>query len=139
MSRKWVSIVRFCVTGAINTGIDLTVFTVLTLSSVPYLAAQGAAFVCGLLNSYFMNRTWTFGQKGKSRPAEWMKFCALNLLIFSMSTALLIWLHEYRQLPMPVSKLGAMGAGMIVNYLGSRFWVFAASGPANLIQRSESA
>src|SRR5690348_7077115 len=58
-------VVRFAVVGAINTAVDLLVLNVLIL--ITHTGQRGAsfalfktvAFVCAVVNSYVMNRSWT--------------------------------------------------------------------------------
>ncbi|OXM87517.1 hypothetical protein CF651_04805 [Paenibacillus rigui] len=115
---------KFGFVGGVNTTIDFGVFTLLTLAGVPYLAAQCVSFLCGNLNSYLMNRKWTFQQKGNGIGREGLKFVSVSLLSLLLTTSLLVWLHQSLQYPLLLSKLLSATAGMMVNYLGSRLWVF---------------
>jgi putative flippase GtrA len=54
---------KFGMIGAVNTGIDLGVFTLLTLWDWSYLPSQSLSYTCGVFNSYAMNRSWTFNER----------------------------------------------------------------------------
>nr|WP_052759573.1 GtrA family protein [Paenibacillus sp. DMB20] len=58
------SFIVFGLVGVLNTGIDVAVFSLLTWWQLPWLAAQIAGYGCGVLNSFLMNRKWTFKQRG---------------------------------------------------------------------------
>jgi putative flippase GtrA len=52
------------------------------------------------------------------------KFIIINLIVLGLTSILLQELHSGTGLPLAVCKLIATTAGMIVNYIGSRYWVF---------------
>jgi putative flippase GtrA len=124
MKRNGIQFIKFCMVGGVNAGIDFTVFTLLTLAGMPYVAAQCVSYLCGGLNSYIMNRKWTFQSKGTFNRIESMKFITINALSLLITSALLIVLHQYLHWPVTLSKLVSMGAGLMLNYLGNRLWVF---------------
>lgn len=115
---------RFCTVGLGNTAVDFTVFVFLTLGGVPYLPAQVAAYAAGVTNSYFFNRRWTFRIARKINLPEAAGFIAVNGLSLLVSAGLLFILRDGIQLDLWLSKLMATGAGVVVNYMGNRLWVF---------------
>ncbi|NBD24492.1 GtrA family protein [Paenibacillus glycinis] len=118
-------LLRFAAVGLLNTGADLLAFAMLTAAGCSVVTAQILAYGCGMLNSYLLNRSWTFGS-GASRYRELPRFLLLNLAVLAFVAWLLEQLHAGAGLPLLPSKLLATGAGMIVNYAGSRCWVFGA-------------
>lgn len=125
--KKSVQVVKFCLIGAVNTGVDVIVFTILTFFGMHYLAAQCISYVCGGFNSYLMNRTWTFQRPGTSNRYECVKFLAVSCLTLLLTSGLLTLLYDDARLPILLCKCIATGAGVSVNYLGSRLWVFRES------------
>ncbi|QJC53349.1 GtrA family protein [Paenibacillus albicereus] len=112
-----------------NTLVDYGVFVLLhALLGVNYLLAQTASFACGTINSYLVNRTWTFGRRGRADKAELLKFLAVNGLMFGLSTAILVvceeWLGWNALIGKAISIVIATGIGFILN----RLWVFRESG-----------
>ncbi|MEW9701005.1 GtrA family protein [Paenibacillus sp. SI8] len=114
---------KFGLVGAVNTGIDFAVFTLLTLWGWPYLLAQSISFTSGVLNSFFMNRTWTFQSSG-DKKGQFVKFVSLNAVLMLLTSCLLVWFTEHWGWSLWFSKLTATGSGVIFNYIGSRKWVF---------------
>lgn len=114
---------RFCAVGAVNTGVDFTVFTILSSGGVQLLAAQTVSYTCGVLNSFLMNRTWTFKQGGRSH-GQLSRFLAMNLFTLAVTYGLLLWFHNRWGWPLPVSKFVATGLSLVLNFTGSRRWVF---------------
>ncbi|QHW35199.1 GtrA family protein [Paenibacillus rhizovicinus] len=118
---------KFGAVGLLNTGADLLVFTMLTAAGSNVVTAQIIAYACGMLNSYLLNRSWTF-RSNASRSREMPRFILLNLVVLACVTWLLELLHSGAGMSLLTSKLAATGAGMLVNYAGSRFWVFGTRG-----------
>jgi putative flippase GtrA len=121
---KAVQFQRFCAVGLGNTAVDFTAFFLLTLGGLPYLLAQALAYSAGVVNSYFLNRKWTFRVARKANALEAGSFIIVNGLSLLVSLGLLAILHDENQLNLWLSKLIATGVGMVVNYIGSRLWVF---------------
>lgn len=120
-------LLKFAAVGLLNTGADVLVFTMLTAAGSRVLIAQIIGYACGMLNSYLLNRRWTFRSNGSSYR-ELPRFLALNLVVLGLVSWMLESLHSGAGLSLIASKLLATGAGIIINYAGSRFWVFGARG-----------
>jgi putative flippase GtrA len=124
MNKHLAQMLKFGMIGAVNTGIDFGVFTLLTLCGWSYLPAQCLSYTCGVLNSYVMNRSWTFKESRHSKFA-FLKFTFLNLFVLLITSSLLALLLHNAGWSIWISKLCATGAGVLVNYAGSRVWVFS--------------
>lgn len=127
MSKSLQRLVKFSIVGAMNSGIDLTVFAVLSYFGTHYLVAQCVSFLCGVLNSYIFNRSWTFQQKGKVDKREFSKFFMLNLLVLLFTSWVLSILYTEADLPLLICKLVSAVSGALINFAGSRLWVFRLS------------
>lgn len=119
-----LQLLRFCTVGLGNTAVDFTVFFFLTLGGAPYLLAQVLAYAAGVVNSYFCNRMWTFRVARKINLPEFAGFITINGLSLLVSAGLLFILHDVNHLGLWPAKLLATGAGIVVNFMGSRLWVF---------------
>ncbi|MDR3583798.1 MAG: GtrA family protein [Desulfosporosinus sp.] len=130
MAKRPLEFMRFCLVGAVNTGVDLTVFTVLSNLGVLLLVAQCVSYTCGVLNSFLLNRTWTFRGRGQSR-GQLIRFLALNLGTLATTYGLLVYFHNHLAWPLLVCKLVATGASLGINYAGSRLWIFTSISESN--------
>jgi putative flippase GtrA len=133
MNNRKAAMLKFGFVGLLNTGVDFAVFTVLTLWDVPLLIAQCISYACGVLNSFIMNRTWTFQHRGQY-TRQLIKFIAVNLLTLLITYGLLVLFNRNLGWSMLFSKLIATGMSLIVNFAGSRLWVFRET---NQMKRSE--
>ncbi|WP_374989211.1 GtrA family protein [Priestia megaterium] len=79
--------------GGLNTAIDFFVFSFLSYLGVYYIIAQCISYGCGVLNSYLLNRTWTFQQQGKRKRHEFLKFTLLNAFTLIVTSFLLTLFH----------------------------------------------
>ncbi|BBH20743.1 putative membrane protein YngA [Paenibacillus baekrokdamisoli] len=130
-----VPMLKFGSVGLINTVVDIAVFTLLTTLGVTAIVAQVISYSCGVLNSYYMNRSWTF-QKKKQVRGQWLKFLVVNLISLAVITVLLSLLHEHTELPLFFCKLIATAFSVVLNYIGSRYWAFGsrANNKPNMLQ-----
>jgi putative flippase GtrA len=117
-------LLRFCAVGLGNTAVDFTVFFLLTLGGVPLLPAQALSYGAGVVNSFIFNRQWTFRMKNRANIPEVARFMVVNGLSLLVSAGLLFILRDIAHLPLWPGKLAATGAGILVNFAGSRLWVF---------------
>jgi putative flippase GtrA len=94
------------------------------------IVARGVSFPTAVLATWLLNRQFTFraGRTGtKANSAEYSRYLAVqlagagvNLAIYAL---LLAVVPAWRSMPVLPLALAA-GAAMIVNYLGSRLFVF---------------
>ena len=124
MSKRSSEFMRFCLVGAVNTGIDLAVFAVLSSWGLSLLVAHSLSYTCGVLNSFLLNRKWTFRGCGQS-SGQLIQFLVLNLVTLTLTYGLLVYFHNHLAWPLLVSKLVATGASLGINYVGSRLWIFS--------------
>lgn len=122
---KPVQFLRFCTVGAGNTAVDFTVFSLLTLAGAPYLLAQALSYLAGVVNSYFLNRKWTFQVDRKASIPEAAGFLTVTGLSLLVTSGLIFLLRDAGHLNLWLSKIAATGAGVIVNFAGNRLWIFA--------------
>jgi len=116
---------RFAIVGALNTGIDIGVFTVAFYGlDWPLLVANTAGFVLGVGNSYILNKVWTFGDRSTGREA-WTRglvFLATSLIGLALGS-LSIWLLA-KVMPAILAKIATVGVTFLWNYWASSRFVF---------------
>lgn len=121
---EFKKLVRFGITGLANTLVDCLVFFLLnSVFGVNLSLSQVCGYSAGTLNSYLINRSWTFQSKQRFFSAQMIKFIAGNLLVLAVSVGLLNF-FVYLTLPMPPAKLAVICVTMALNFLISRLWVF---------------
>ena len=135
-----VQIFRFGVVGIINTVVDLAVLNVLILvthtgqTGTMFAVFKTVAFICAVLNSYLMNRSWTFRRAAdKHHIVEGAQFLFISLLgaVVNVGTSSYVatymhprWGIHTKAWPSFAALVGtAFSLGF--NFIGYKFWVFS--------------
>ena len=100
---------------------------------VDYLYCQVAAFIAGILNSFILNKVWTFESKTTDFDSsiQLIKFITVNLVSLGISLVGLRFLNGHLAVNIYLAKVAVTVVTQAINYSGYRFWVFS---DKNLIQ-----
>ena len=141
-------LIRFSVVGAINTFVDLAVLNLLIAltdtgrTGAAFALYKTVAFTCAVLNSYLMNRRWTFERSGHKHQlvegGQFLFVAVLGALVnVGSSWCVVAYLHpvgELEKLWPSVAALVGTAFSLGFNFIGYKFWVFTSkipSGPAH--------
>lgn len=119
-----IKLVKFGITGLANTLVDYVVFLLLVALGLDVYFSQCCSFVAGMLNSYLINRRWTFQTKQRFFSLQIVKFVLSNLSVLAVSMILLKLFMDVVGWSIPLAKLAAVCITMGINFLVSRLWVF---------------
>jgi putative flippase GtrA len=121
---------RFVVVGCLNFVVSFAAF----VASYQYLpldesmgrgaVANVLAYGAGLLNSFVLNRLWTFRAEGHV-AVHAVKFVLLNAATLVASTAVVLLLVDRASLPALAVWLPLTLAILAAHYLGMKHWAFA--------------
>ena len=121
-----VQIGKFMTVGVLNTAIDATAYFALTrwlfLGSLPVLA-KGIAYVIGMVNSFFWNRTWTFGDKGNVWRAAGL-FTLTHVFALAINAGTMALVLNWLGLPEIIALGAATGASFVWNFVLNKLVVF---------------
>lgn len=121
---RTLKVVRFCTVGLGNMVVDVTSFFLLMFAGLPYLSAQVLSYSVGVVNSFYFNRKWTFGITDEIKLPEVMRFIMVNGVSLVVTFCLIFILHDFSYLNLCLCKLLATGGGIVINFMGSKLWVF---------------
>lgn len=117
--------VMFCLVGLVNTALHALVFVLLfRLLGVHYLAATAAGYSAGVLNSFVLNRRWTFRRTAGNRRREMSRFVVVNLVSLGINVFALHALVAVASLTEEVALLLAIGCSTTANFAGNKYWTF---------------
>ena len=109
--------VRFCITGGLNTLVDFIVFFLLTGSlKWPVIPSQVISYSAGILNSYCINRRWTFQTRNR--------FIGVNLCVLGVSVLSMWVLTTQMGFGTILSKLCTTALTMVLGFVLNRLLVF---------------
>lgn len=135
-----VQIFRFGVVGVLNTVVDLSVLNILIFlthtgeTGTMFAVYKTFAFACAVLNSYLLNRAWTFRRStDKHHLIEGAQFLFISLLgaVVNVGTSSYVatymhprWGIHTKAWPSFAALVGtAFSLGF--NFVGYKFWVFS--------------
>jgi putative flippase GtrA len=93
------------------------------VESVDAAVANAVGYGAGMMNSFVLNKLWTFRARGRTLQ-QMQRFVILNVLGLLLSTALLFVMVDVLGGPhLPIWAL-ATGIVMVLNYFGNKLWAF---------------
>lgn len=132
-------VIKFVIVGGVNTGIDFLVLNILIYvtgitAGVEIFILNSISFSLAVVNSYFMNKRWTFQDKTQTEqePIKFSRFLAVSvvgviingLVLTGITTSIAPLFGLSEILWANVAKLAATGASLIWNFVGYKFFVF---------------
>lgn len=130
--------IKFALIGALNTGVDFGILNTLSYFTGVYAGARliplnAVSFVIALVNSYALNKYWTFRAAGQGvSGVEFGKFLAISLVGLAINTGALVLVTSFFAPPFGFSiqlwenfaKAAATGVSLIWNFAGYKYIVF---------------
>jgi putative flippase GtrA len=124
------SIVRFVIVGCANFVVSFAAFYA-SYQYLPLAASSGrgavanvVAYGAGMLNSFLLNRLWTFRAGGRV-AVHAVKFVLLNAATLAVSTMLVLVLVDWMGFAPLAVWLPLTIAILTAHYLGMKHWAFA--------------
>jgi len=119
--------VRFGAVGFLNTAIDFGLFTLaLKVFLLPELLSQAIGYSGGVVNSFFVNRVFTFNARHVRSFGAFSLFVLINLVSLGVSLLVLYGLRETFTIGVYPAKAIATVMAWGINFSGSRWLVFKA-------------
>jgi putative flippase GtrA len=135
--KRWVrQVIRFGLVGGLNTIVDLLILNILLLlfpanSTRMILIFSAIAYSLGAVNSFLLNKYWTFGYRQRTTWREVVRFIVTTLCGIGWSS-IILWLASNALHPILInqtlwanaSKVIAISGTALISYLGMSLWVF---------------
>mgnify|MGYP001432376977 CR=1 FL=1 len=120
-----MQLVRFLVTGVLNTGVGFVCIYALMLLGIDYRLANGAGYALGCLTGFLLHRSFTFRYDGHwwSSFARWIFVVGL---CYSMNLFVVIGLHRMG-VSAWLAQIGGVAVYSATSFLGGRFFAFSAA------------
>lgn len=131
-----VQLFRFIFVGGINTIIDIVAFNMLiwmfpTSNNFVLVFYNSLAYALGAVNSFCLNKIWTFQQRSNATNNQIIRFVLITSLGIICNDAFL-WLATtfFNSLSLTsflwinIAKVSAIAGSVAVSYIGMRFSVF---------------
>jgi len=132
---------KFGLVGFLNTGVDFLITNLLFWLFMPknmfgLMLISIFAIFAAAVNSYFLNKFWTFSKKDEKKSAmkanEIYKFCIVTFMGMVVNTSIFLFASKYLSelfsiegfININAARLTGVAAAMGVTFLGYRFGVF---------------
>jgi putative flippase GtrA len=129
---------KFVLVGILNTGIDFGVSNILMkvfniYSGLGFSLFKGVGFAAAVINSYFLNKFWTFKSKSADRSGkQFVQFFVVSLIGFGVNVGVASLVVDMigpqfnigEKLWANFGILCATFASMVWNFVGYKFIVF---------------
>ena len=120
-----IHFIKFQVVGVLNFLVDYGVLSLLNRGlGMPLVISNIISYTCGLVNSFLINRYWTFKTKLKFLSVHFLLFVFVNLISLGVNTLAVYILGDLYGLPNIVAKLVATMFSFAVNFAGNKLLVF---------------
>jgi putative flippase GtrA len=129
---------KFALVGVVNTGLDFTILNFLILLTDIYKGGwlgllNFISFSLATINSYFLNKFWTFRKDSKEKiKIQFLKFFLISLIGVAINTGIVYILATFippffdfsQLLWVNIAKCLAVAISLYWNFIGYKFWVF---------------
>jgi len=115
--------ITFIFVGLTNTIICYVIYYILLKLGMFYPIAYFIGAVSGTVNSYIMNKVFTF-KSNKRSLRQISKFITVYLVQYLLNISIISLLIEFLNLTAEVSGLFSTFICTIVSYVGHKFWSF---------------
>lgn len=125
-NKNFKHITKFSCVGGLNTTVDFILFCILNrIFGVNYIISQIISYSGGTLNSYILNKFWTFNDTKvkKKTLKEIIQFIAVNSVSLTISL-LVLSLLVHNSVDSLLSKIISTVLVQIINFFGYKFLVF---------------
>jgi putative flippase GtrA len=94
------------------------------MANMHYLAASVLGYTGGMANSLFWNSRWTFAGHARLGIGHVARFFTVNIGSLLVNAGTLYIVVEHCNPPPELGQLAAIAAGLVVNFIGCRIFVF---------------
>lgn len=125
--KQFCQFIKFGLVGLSNTLISYIVYVILIFLSVHYLYASICGFIVSVLNSFYWNNKYVFGEQSehrvwwKSLVKTFMSYAGTGLILSNVLLYIWIQLFGISEIIAPILNLLIT---IPLNYLLNKFWAF---------------
>ncbi|HEX2927263.1 MAG TPA: GtrA family protein [Ruminiclostridium sp.] len=117
--------VKYGLVGVVNTVITMIIlFLLQNVFGVSYKIANGAGYVAGFINSFVLNKFWTFKGNQKSTFSQFIRFALVFAVCYAIQLGLVVLLVEKVHIGKNISQLIGMVFYTLVSFLLNKLFTF---------------
>ncbi len=117
--------IKFCMVGMVSLAVNMAAYTLFTrFFAIYYIVSDVLAYITALINSYLLNRSFTFRNKHKRIGIQFIKYIAVYMVGMIASATLLYIFVDKLGLYDLFAKLLVIGIVMIWHFTAIKFLIF---------------
>ena len=117
--------IKFCFVGVCNPVLTFLAFYVLSeVLGINYLLSSSLGYIIGVINSFILNKLWTFKNNDKAIGTQFTRFAIVNVISLGVNLFVMYLCVQRLQISKMPAQIIATGFSTIINYVGSRVLVF---------------
>lgn len=89
--------------------------------------ANSTGFICAVISNYYLNRIWTFRDNSPDVFIQFAKFLFISVIGLALNNLIIYLLNDKRNVNFYVSKIFAIVAVTVWNFIMNYFYTFTAS------------
>jgi putative flippase GtrA len=120
-----VQFVKFGLVGVLNSLVHYLVFLLLfRVAGIDMVASSALGYMAGVVNSFLLNRKWTFNITGSGAGSEFVKFCVVNLISMGVNLLVLQSFVSFAGILPEIAQMLAICCTLVINFAGNKWWTF---------------
>jgi len=127
-SRGRREFIKYCLIGVLNTVLDWAIYLGLTRIFIfwaeHFIYAKTISYIVGIINSYALNRLWTFRSKDKKLIIQFFKFFVVSGLALFMNIGTMYLVVRQWHLSDILGLALATLASLIFGFSLNKYWTF---------------
>ncbi len=122
---KWrIQLARYAVVGLASNGVGYLLYLLLTYAGMGHKSAMSLLYAIGVAQTFFFNRSWSFGHQGNVHGAL-VRYVIAYALGYLLNLGILWFAVDRLHLPHQSVQAIAIVAVAVSLFLMHRYWVFA--------------
>ena len=117
---------KFALVGLLGTFVNIAFLYLFTdVFGIYYVLSAIFSFVISVLGNFVLNKIWTFEENFKYKTIKkCIQFLIISVIVLGVNLFFLYVFTEFFKIYYLVSQVLAIGIGLVLNFLGNKFWTF---------------
>lgn len=125
LMNKFGQFIKYGLVGVVNTLITgVILFTLMNCFGVSYKTSNTVGYIAGFINSFIMNKLWTFKANKSPTIKQLLRFSAVFVICYLLQRWLLIFLVEELLINKNVSQLIGMVFYTLISFVFNKLFAF---------------
>lgn len=121
----FAQMVKYGLVGVVNTLITaVIIFALMNGFGVSYKISNAIGYVAGFINSFILNKKWTFKGNTESTLKQLIKFGAVFAVCYFLQLGLVVLMVEKLSISKNISQLAGMVFYTIIGFLLNKLFTF---------------